>query len=109
MGTLHEAEKLLSSSTRSERAQLLQWVVGDPSEASPGAESTPRVCGGGVCVVRTRIPVRVLEQHRRRGTSEADIFHTYPTLRAEDLGNSWAHVHSYKVEIEQLIRENETA
>ena len=109
MGTLHEAEKLLSSSTRSEKAQLLQWVVRDPSEASPGAESTPGVCGGEVCVVRTRIPVYVLEQHRRQRTSEADILRTYPTVRAEDLGNSWTHVHSFKEEIEQLVRENETA
>ena len=109
MGTLHEAEKLLSSLTRSEKAQLLQWVVRDLSEASPGVESTPGVCGGEVCVVRTRIPVWVLEQHRRQGTSEADILRAYPTLRAEDLVNSWAYAHSHQEEIEQLIRENETA
>lgn len=51
----------------------------------------------------------MLEQHRRQGTSEADILRAYPTLRAEDLVNSWAYVHSYQEEIEQLIRENEAA
>ena len=109
MGTLHEAEKLLSSLPRSEKARLLQWVVRELSEASPEAESTPGVCGGEACVVRTRIPVWLLEQHRRQGTSEADILRAYPTFRAEDLVNSWAYVHSYQEEIEQLIRENETA
>ena len=29
---------------------------------SPGIESTPAVCGGDPCVVRTRIPVRVLRR-----------------------------------------------
>ena len=109
MGTLHEAEKLLSSLTRSEKAQLLKWVVRDLSEASPGAESTPGVCGGEVCVVRTRIQVWVLEQHRRQGAIEADIIRVYPTLRAEDLVNGWAYAHSYQEEIKQLIRENEPA
>jgi hypothetical protein len=28
MGTLEEAEKLLSAMTRGEKAQLLQWVAG---------------------------------------------------------------------------------
>jgi len=89
MGTLHEAEKLLSSPTHSEKAQeLLQWVVRDLSEASPGVASTPGVCGGEVYVVRTRIPVWVREQHARQGTSEADILRAYPTLRAGDLINS---------------------
>jgi uncharacterized protein (DUF433 family) len=109
MGTLQEAEKLMSTMTRGEKAQLLQWVVRDLGDAYPGIDSTPGVCGGESCIVRTRIPVWVLEQARRLGTSEADLLRYYPTLRAEDLANAWAYVRSHQKEIEQEIRENEAA
>ena len=109
MDTLHEVEKLLSTMTRAEKAQLLQWVVRDLGDAFPGIESTPGVCGGAPCIVRTRIPVWVLEQYRRQGASEAELLQSYPTLRAEDLVNAWAYVRSHQDEIEQQIRENEAA
>ena len=109
MSTLQEVEKLLSVMTRAEKAQLLQWVVRDLGDAFPGIESTPGVCGGAPCIVRTRIPVWVLEQYRRLGASEADLLRSYPTLRAEDLVNAWAYVRSHHDEIEQQIHENEAA
>jgi len=95
--------------TRAEKAQMLQWVVRDLGEAFPGIESTPGVCGGEPCIVRTRIPVWVLERARQLGTSEADLLRCYPTLRAEDLANAWAYVRAHRDEIEQEIRENEEA
>ena len=101
MSTLQEAEKLLSVMTRAEKAQLLQWVVRDLGDAFPGIESTLGVCGGAPCIVRTRIPVWVLEQYRQLGASEADLLRSYPTLRAEDLVNAWAYVRSHKDEIER--------
>ena len=109
MSPLHEVEKLLPELTRAEKAQLLQLVVRDLGDAFPGVESTPGVCGGEPCIVRTRIPVWVLEQARRLGTSEAVLLRSYPTLRAEDLANAWAYVRSHSEEIEQQIRENEAA
>ena len=109
MSALQEVEKLLSAMTRAEKAQLLQWVVRDLGDAFPGIESTPGVCGGAPCIVRTRIPVWVLEQYRRLGASEADLLRSYPTLRAEDLVNAWAYVRSHRDEIEQQIHENEAA
>lgn len=109
MDTLQEAEKLLSVMTRAEKAQLLQWVVRDLGDAFPGIESTPGLCGGAPCIVRTRIPVWILEQYRRQGASEADVLRSYPTLRAEDLVNAWAYVRSHRDEIEQQIDENEAA
>lgn len=109
MSTLQEAEKLLFVMTRAEKAQLLQWVVRDLGDAFPGIDSIPGVCGGEPCIVRTRIPVWVLEQARRLGTSEADLLGCYPTLRAEDLVNAWAYVRSHRDEIERQIRENEAA
>ncbi len=107
--TVQQAEKLLAAMTRAERAQLLQWVVRDLGDAFPGIESNPNVCGGEPCIVRTRIPVWLLEQARRLGTSEADLLRAYPSLRAEDLANAWAYVRSHRAEIEQQIRENEGA
>ena len=107
MYILQEAEKLLSKMSRSEKAQLLQWVVHDLGDAFPGIESIPDVCGGEACIVRTRIPVWVLVQARRQGTTEADLLRAYPTLRAEDLTNAWAYARSHKDEIERQIHENE--
>lgn len=109
MGSLHDVERLISEMTRAEKAQLLQWVVRDLGDAFPGIDSNPGVCGGEPCVVRTRIPVWVLERARRLGTSEADLLNSYPSLRAEDLANAWAYVRSHQEEIEREIRENEAA
>ncbi|MBC8233927.1 DUF433 domain-containing protein [bacterium] len=109
MRPLQEVEKLLPLMTRAEKAQLLQWVVHDLGDACSSIESIPGVCGGEPCIIRTRIPVWVLEQARRLGTSEADLWQCYPNLRAEDLANTWAYVRSHRQEIEQQIRENEEA
>jgi uncharacterized protein (DUF433 family) len=109
MNLLREVEKLLAAMTRAEKAQLLRWVVQDLGDAFPGIVSTPGVCGGEPCIVRTRIPVWVLEQARRLGTSEAVLLQCYPTLHAEDLANAWAYVRSHRGEIDRQIQENETA
>ena len=53
-------------------------------DAFPDIESTPGVCGGEPCIVRTRIPVWVLEQARLH-VSEEELLRTYPALRAEHL------------------------
>lgn len=109
MGSLHDLESQLGSLTRGEKAQLLQWVARDIGDAFPGIESTPGVCGGEPCIVRTRIPVWVLEHGRRQGISEAELLRSYPTLRAEDLANAWAYVRAHSGEIDRQIRDNEEA
>jgi len=109
MSGLQEVEKILSSMTRAEKAQLLQRVASDLGDAFPGIETTPGVCGGEARIVRTRIPVWVLEQARRSGVSEADLLRSYPTLRAEDLVHAWTYVRAHRQEIERQIRENEEA
>ena len=106
---LLEVEQLLARMTRAEKAQLLQWVVSDLGEAFPGIESAPDVCGGEARIVRTRIPVWVLEQGRRLGASEADLLRAYPTLHAEDLTHAWAYVRAHGEEIARQIEENEEA
>ena len=107
MSTVEEAEKLLSRMTRGEKAQLLERVVRDLGDAFPGVDTVRGVCGGEPCIVRTRIPVWVLEQARRVGASEADLLRSYPALRAEDLANAWAYVRSHRTEIDEQIQENE--
>ncbi|MBI4603968.1 MAG: DUF433 domain-containing protein [Planctomycetes bacterium] len=109
MDRVHEAERLIATMSRAEKAQVLKLVVQELGDAFPGIESVPGVCGGEPCIVRTRIPVWLLEQARRLGTSEAEILRSYPTLRAEDLANAWAYVRAHRDEIERQIQENETA
>jgi uncharacterized protein (DUF433 family) len=109
MSTVEEAEELLSRMTRGEKARLLQHVVRDLGDAFPGIDTIGGVCGGDPCIVRTRIPVWVLEQTRRLGAREADLLRSYPGLRAEDLANAWAYVRSHRTEIDEQIREHEAA
>jgi uncharacterized protein (DUF433 family) len=107
MSALETAEQLLAKLSRAERAQVLQWAARDLGDAFPGIESRPGVCGGEPCIVRTRIPVWVLEQARRLGVSEAELLRSYPTLRAEDLANAWAYVRSHRDEVSREIEANE--
>lgn len=107
--TIRELENRLDGLTRSEKALLLQWIVRDVGDAFPGVDSAPGVCGGDPCVVRTRIPIWLLVQARRLGSSESDLLRAYPTLRAEDLANAWAYHRSHREEIEQQIIDHESA
>jgi uncharacterized protein (DUF433 family) len=94
MSTLAEREKMLAEMTRAEKAELLRWIVRDLGDDFPGIESKPNVMGGVPCIIRTRIPVWLLEQARRLGTSEADLLRDYPTLTVQDLANAWNFVRS---------------
>ena len=109
MDVLRETESLLSRMNRAEKAQVLQWIARDLGGAFPGIESRPDVSGGEPCIVRTRIPVCILVDARRLGTTEAELLHAYPTLRAEDLANTWAYYRAFKDEIDAQIVENEAA
>lgn len=101
------AENTIQALSRGEKVELLQWLVKDLGDSFAGIESTPNVCGGVACIVRTRIPVWVLENARRQGTREADLLRDYPTLTAQDLANAWSYVRSHREEIESQIEANE--
>src|SRR5687768_590730 len=73
MSVLEQAEALLARLNAAEKAQLIQAAARDLGGAFPGVESRPDVCGGEACIVRTRIPVWLLEQARRSGKSEAEL------------------------------------
>ena len=109
MSKLEDVENAVSELTPAEKAQLLETVAREVGTASPGIETNPSVCGGEPCIIRTRIPVWLLEQARRLGTSEGELLRAYPTLRAADLVNAWSYVRNHREEIERQIRENEEA
>jgi uncharacterized protein (DUF433 family) len=108
MSSIRESEELLAGLSRAEKARLLRLLIRELGDEFPGIESRSGVVGGAPCIVRTRIPVWLLEQARRLGTSEADLLKAYPTLRAEDLANAWAYVSGHREDIERQIAENES-
>jgi len=109
VGSLSDFEKMLPALSRGEKAQILKWVVRELDGDFPGIDARPDVCGGEPCIVRTRIPVWLLDQARRLGASEQTLLAAYPPLRAEDLVNAWAYARAHAAEIESQIRENEAA
>ena len=109
VASLHEFEVLLNSASEGEKALILKWAVEELSGTFPGIDSRPEVCGGEPYIVRTRIPVWILEQARRLGASEQAVLANYPTLRAEYLQNAWAYARVHAGEIDSQIRENEAA
>jgi uncharacterized protein (DUF433 family) len=109
MASLSDFEKMLPALSRGGKAQTLKWVVREMDVDIPGIDARPDVCGGEPCIVRTRIPVWLLEQARRLGANEQSLLGAYPHLRAEDLVNAWAYARSHAAEIDGRIRDNETA
>ena len=78
------SEKEISELSRSEKAQLLQWLIKDLGDDFAGIESRPNVCGGAACIVRTGISVWVLENARRQGITESELLQDYPSLTAQN-------------------------
>jgi uncharacterized protein (DUF433 family) len=73
----------------------------------PSVVSTPGVCGGSPRLVRTRIPIWLLQHLRQLGFSDAKILACYPTLTATDLAQAWGYVAAHRAEIDKEIEENE--
>jgi len=109
MSRLDTVRELITELSPGEKAQALQWLVRHLGHASPGIERTPGVCGGEPCLLRTRVPVWVLVQARKLGSSESEILRAYPFLRAEDLGNAWSYYEFHRAEIDRLIVDNEAS
>jgi uncharacterized protein (DUF433 family) len=104
MTALQTVRELLPQLSRAEKAELLRWAVQELGDAFPGIEARAGVCGGEPCVVRTRIPVWLLEAGRRAGLADAELLAAYPTLRAEDLVNAQAYARAHGAEIGEQIR-----
>jgi uncharacterized protein (DUF433 family) len=107
MSTIEKIRELLPTMSSGEKAQVLKWLIRDISGASAGIESTMGVMGGVPCIIRTRIPVWLLVQAQKLGSTEADMLKIHPSLRAEDLTNAWNYYNFHQAEIDQQIAENE--
>jgi uncharacterized protein (DUF433 family) len=108
MSTRRESSEILAGMNRAEKVELLRQLLAELGDSFPGIESRPGVAGGAACIVRTRIPVWLLEQARRLGTSDGDLLKAYPALRSEDLTNAWIYVSTHPQEINRQIAENES-
>jgi uncharacterized protein (DUF433 family) len=73
----------------------------------PSVVRTPGICGGSARLIRTRIPVWLLQQMRELGFTEAKILESYPTLTAGDLVQAWGYAATHQDEIHKEIEEND--
>ena len=67
----------------------------------------PDICGGDACIRGHRIPVWVLVNYRRLGSSAADILRAYPSLTPTDLEDAWEYAAAHEAEMDRAIQENE--
>jgi uncharacterized protein (DUF433 family) len=107
--TPRELFEALAAMKPADKAEVVERLAPEIVGIWPGVERTPGVCGGSACIVRTRIPVWVLEGFRRLGSTDAQILANYPTLRAADIVHAWAYVDAHRQEIDEEIRRNEAA
>ena len=50
--TFEQAQSLVASLARQERARLFVWMAADIADQLPGIEFDPRVCGGAARIAR---------------------------------------------------------
>jgi uncharacterized protein (DUF433 family) len=106
MTVLEKATAFLPEMSNSEIAQLVQRASQKIAIDFPGIEKTPNVCGGSACVIRTRIPVWSIVEYMLMGIGKEKLLLNFPTLRAQDLANTWAYYDANKAEIDAEIAEN---
>jgi uncharacterized protein (DUF433 family) len=104
--TFDQAQALVASLPRQDRARLFVWMAAEIADQLPGIEFDPRVCGGSARIAGTRIPVWSLESWRRLGASDDEILRNHPSLQASDLLNAWQYVTRHALEIDREISEN---
>lgn len=106
---VEQAQTLLARLSRADKARVLAWLAHDLTDAFPGIDTQPGVCGGEPCITGTRIPVWLLVNARRQGLSDADLLHAYPSLDAEQLSQAWAYARAHPADIDAAIAANENA
>ncbi len=91
---------------KGDQARLLTLVALEVADAHPGIDFQPGVCGGSARIIRTRIPVWLLEGLRREGKTDAELLAAYPSLTAEDLANAWGYARAHREEMDREIAAN---
>jgi len=94
---------------KGDQARLLSLVANEVADAHPGIEFQEGVCGGSARLIRTRIPVWLLESLRRGGATDAALLAAYPAIRAEDLVNAWSYARAHREEMDREIAANSDA
>jgi len=107
--SVQELETQIEQLSRDEKARVFQRLALDLAQAWPAVEKTLGVQGGDACIVRTRIPVWILEAYRWLGWDDQRILGNFPTLRPSDLVYAWLYTDANRAEIEQALHEQETA
>lgn len=106
---IEQAQNLLTRLSPTDKVRVLTWLAHDLTDAFPGIETQPGICGGQPCIAGTRIPVWLLVNARRQGLSDADVLHAYPALDAEQLSQAWAYARAHPVEMAAAIADDEAA
>lgn len=91
---------------KGDQVRLLAVVALGVADAHAGIDFDDRICGGSARIVRTRIPVWLLESLRRGGKTDAELLAAYPGLTAEDLANAWNYARSHREEMDREIASN---
>ncbi|MBE2283542.1 MAG: DUF433 domain-containing protein [Prosthecobacter sp.] len=91
---------------KGDQVRILTLVALDVADAHPGIDFQENVCGGAARIIRTRIPVWLLESLRRGGKTDAELLAAYPSLNAEDLANAWNYARSHREEMNREIAAN---
>ena len=104
-----QAQNLLAQLSPADKARVLAWLAHDLTDAFPGVEAQPGVCGGEPCITGTRIPVWLLVNARRQGLNDVELLLAYPVLNAEQLSQAWAYARAHPADIDAAIAANENA
>ncbi|MEW6263155.1 MAG: BPTD_3080 family restriction endonuclease [Thermodesulfobacteriota bacterium] len=84
-----------------------QAIIREYLEGISVIKKTKGVCGGEARIRNTRIPVWVLVNYRRLGVTDEELLEYYPSLRKEDLIQTWRYYEDNREEIELAIEEQE--
>ena len=97
---IHEAVLHLP---KGDQIRLLSLVALEVADAYPGVDFQHTICRGSARIIRTRIPVWLLEAMRRE---DAELLADYPSLVAEDLANAWNYARSHREEMDRETAAN---
>jgi uncharacterized protein (DUF433 family) len=93
---------------KGDQPRILSLVASRFDNVYPGIDFQDGICGGSARLIRTRIPVWLLESLRRLGATDSTLLAAYPTINAEDLANAWAYARAraHRDEMDREIAEN---
>lgn len=81
---------------KGDKARLLSVIALEIIDSHPGIDIREGICGGSARIIRTRLPVSLLDSYRRAGSTNAQLLSAYPSLTAEDLANAWNYARSHR-------------